>query len=300
MTIGTNGFSDSENYPAWDINTTYAAGDKVIRSVPSDHLSIDIPNIDYIFEAAGNNTTSDPATDPLGWINLGAPDNYKAFDNTATTQGFLEQNEYVEVLAHRVSAVFLGQMESDVLIEMRIGDSDDIIFSKEVFYTGLIYNPTSGWYDYFYPELIEETGSQDVFVEFPTNDYNMRIRITALKDNGAKIGRIAVGSLMDIGETKISPNIGIIDYSVKETDANGNTILKVRKFAKRAEIDVLIKTNNFDVVLAVLSRLRARPTAWIGSGKFSALVLYGFFRDFSLILSGENYSDCSLQLEGLT
>jgi hypothetical protein len=294
--------SDYDAIAMWASGASYAAGAKVIRATPADNPAINIAEIDYIYEAAGANTTTDPALDPLSWINLGATDRYKLFDRTASSQTEYAQGSSVSILAHRISAIFLGRARGRFQIDVFLNGADGMpaqIFSAAIEAEALIYEPTSGWYDYFYPVLLGDLGAVDSYAEFPVNDYDMTIRVSALSDACA-IGRLVVGSLYPIGETKIAPSVGILDYSKKDTDANGETYLAVGKYAKKAEFDLIVETSKLDHINALLSRFRATPALWVGSTRFSSLMIYGFYRDFSLLLQGEEFSECAIQIEGLT
>ena len=301
FTILTNGAiaDDYDAIPLWTSGTSYAIGDKVIATIPANDPSIDIPAIDTIFEAAGNVNT-DPALDPIGWINRGAVDAQRAFDRYESTFSEFEQGGVLELGVQRASAIFLSRTSGRIKIEVFVSASSDPVFTALVEKKTAIYEPTSGWYDYFYPELIAEAEAGDAIVEFPTSDYDMRVRLTATDLEGATIGRAALGSVFELGRTLISPSVGIMDFSIKETDEAGETYLKTGRYAKRGLFELLVKTGDVDRVYNTLAKLRARPTAWIGDDRFDMLIIYGFYGDFSITLSGQEWCECSLEIEGLT
>jgi hypothetical protein len=294
--------NDYDNISLWSAGS-YAAGDLVIRPTPKDDPAIDIDTIDYIYEAAGS-VNSDPLVDKLGWLNRGATDKYKLFDRYADTQSEFDEGSILTISANRVSALFLGQFSGAALLEVFAvqGDgSNKLIHSQELTKRHFLYEAAGSWTTYFFRQLLAEVGAQDELAEFPAHMAAIMIRLTG-RSSGFKLGRIGVGSLIDLGITRAPVTTGIIDYSRKITDESGYTYLERRRFAKMANYDLLVPTNRLDVVQSSLKEMRARPTLWVGDdlNRFDSLRIYGFFKDFSLLLSGNDYCECSLEIEGLT
>jgi hypothetical protein len=55
-----------------------------------------------------------------------------------------------------------------------------------------------------------------------------------------------------------------------------------------------------DKVRRLLESFDAVPTVWQGTADYSALSVYGIFRNFTIAFSYPTQSVCSLELEGLT
>jgi hypothetical protein len=293
---------DYDAIALWQTGQSYAKGALVIRQTPANSPSIDIAAIDYIYEAAGNDTATDPLIDKLGWINKGATDKYRAFDEYTNTQSAFVSGSILELTAMRVSALFLGQFDGNATLEIWTGSGANktLVFSREIRHNVFLYDAAYSWTSYFFRELLGDLGSQDELSEFPAQFDSVTIRLTA-GSSGFRLGRVTLGTFVDLGLTRAAPNVGIFDYSVKETNDEGDTYLQVRRFAKTATYDLLVPTGRFDIVYATLKELRARPTVWVGDdlNRLSSLRTYGFFRDFSLVLSGNDYCECNLEIEGL-
>jgi hypothetical protein len=123
------------------------------------------------------------------------------------------------------------------------------------------------------------------------------------RDNPAdqvSCGTLLVGRQFDIGETEHGVDIGIIDYSRKETDQFGATSVVERAFAKRMTARVVMQTSAIDDVHRTLAAIRATPVLWIGSESFESLTVFGFYKEFSIDLAYPTVSYCSLTIEGLT
>ena len=129
------------------------------------------------------------------------------------------------------------------------------------------------------------------------------LTLTLTRDNPAdavSCGTLLVGRQFDIGDTEHGVDLGIIDYSRKETDQFGVTSVVERAFAKRMSARVVMQTSAVDDVHRTLASIRATPVLWIGSESFESLTVFGFYKEFSIDLAYPTLSYCSLTIEGLT
>lgn len=76
-------------------------------------------------------------------------------------------------------------------------------------------------------------------------------------------------------------------------------IIVERGYSKRADFDVIVQTNMVSQVQRLLSKYRAKPLVWIGEASFQSTILYGYYKEFNLVISGPTASDCSISVEGL-
>jgi hypothetical protein len=291
--------AETETIPEWE-EGSYSAGAKVVRSINANNSAIDVSAIDYIFEAAVD-TGDDPLSGSLDWLNRGASEPYKAFDEFVSSQSAYASGSVLEIAALKIDGIFLARFNGSALLEVFDLAGDTPFFSREITAASHIYEPAVSWTTYFFRDLVATGSAKDTLIETPARVAGVRVRLTA-QTGGFSLGKIIVGVFIDIGETRIAPSIGILDFSVKATDESGNAYLKERSYAKRGSFDLLIKTAKFDQAASLLATLRARPIVYIADDltRFSSLAIYGFYRDFSMLLSGEIYCDCSLEIEGLT
>ena len=119
-------------------------------------------------------------------------------------------------------------------------------------------------------------------------------------DATAKIGEIVIGNKSLMGDMRYSPEVGIIDYSIKETDAFGNYIITERAYSKTLSCDIRIDNDDLDDVYSLLAEYRATPLVWVGSVDYGSLIVYGFCKNFDIVIPYNTYSDCSLDIEGLS
>jgi hypothetical protein len=115
----------------------------------------------------------------------------------------------------------------------------------------------------------------------------------------AKVGEIVIGNKESIGTTQFSPTVGILDYSVKEVDTFGNYTVLERAYSKRLTCSTVVYNNVLDLTYNILAARRALPSVWVGSEDYASMIVYGFYKDFSIVLSYPTFSVCELEIEGL-
>ena len=127
------------------------------------------------------------------------------------------------------------------------------------------------------------------------------VRVT-LQDPGgvAKCGECVLGLAKSVGDIEYGATLGIKDYSRKDVDAFGNTLIVERAYSKRATFTVWITSSLTGVLQNLLAGYRATPVVYIGSDLRAETLVYGFYRDFSIVIRYANESVCNIEIEGLT
>ena len=115
----------------------------------------------------------------------------------------------------------------------------------------------------------------------------------------ALVGEIIVGQKQSIGTMKFTPSVGIIDYSVKQVDAFGNYTVLERAYSKRLTCETFFYNTSLDAVYNLLAEYRAQPAVWVGSEDYASLIVYGYYKRFSIALTYPTFSICTLEIEGL-
>jgi hypothetical protein len=174
-------------------------------------------------------------------------------------------------------------------------------------YQGIVYessvSPVStdginDWYDYFFSPV--EVNEDFVLLGVPLGGYGS-VEIIIAKPGGiAQVGALILGKTAVLGEALYGTSVGITDYSRKERDDFGNMVIVERGYSKRADFDVSVQTSMVSRVQRLLSKYRAKPLVWIGEATYQSTILYGYYKEFNLVISGPTVSDCSISVEGLT
>lgn len=276
------------DYAAWSDATTYALGDRVILT--STHK---------VYESLqAGNLNKAPATETAWWIEVSPTNRWKAFDLSNSTQTAKADSMYFEIKpGQAINAVSILNCTSVREVRYRLTDPS----------FGLIYDQTyaltstpseSSWYAWFFAERIEQV--QQIDLSLPSYP-NATIRIDLTGASTMAVGVILLGQQKSIGrDVYQGASVGIQDYSRKEKNDYGNTLLVERAYAKRASFTMFIENRQLDNVQSLLSSVRATPCLWIGSANYAATTIFGFYKEFDITISYADYADCTIELEGLT
>lgn len=248
-----------DEYPAWAAGNVYVKGARVL--FPPSHR---------VFESAADSNTGNS---PLGasglWIDIAPTNRWAMFDEALGTSTVRDGGMAVTIAAGAVDAVAL---------------LDVVGATVRVQTTGYDQTQAVG------PGAI-------TFLDLPGSADDVIITVTG--EGETSVGTLLVGRLVGLGITGESPTAGITDYSRKETDDFDEVNVVERAFAKRMSAKALISTGAVDLVANRIAAVRARPVLWIADTDIDSLIVYGFFKDFSIEVA-ENVSTLSLSIEGLS
>lgn len=277
-----------DDYPAWASGTTYAVGDYVIRT--ATHRV-------YRRLLAGAGTTA-PESDALNWLDVGATNRWRCFDqsNTTTTThaGTITYTITPGVVVGAVA--FVNATAASITVEVS-DPVDGVIYSKTV---DMQAPPTSAdWFSYVFDPI--NTKTLAIFEGLPSYRTGViNITVTAASGN-ASLGVLLLGSMLHVGMgVRQGAQLSVTDYSRKEQDDFGNYTIVRRGFSKKASYDAIMDNADIDRIIAALADLRSIACLWIGSARYESSVIYGFYKDFSVVIAYVNHSQVSLSIEGLT
>lgn len=276
------------DHAAWSGSTTYALGDRVILT--STHK---------VYESLqSSNLNNNPATAPLWWVEVGPTNRWKVFDTSNSTQTTQANSiSYTIAPGGAVDSFAALNISNASSIRVRLVDATyGTVYDKTTDLSAQISAPD--WWQWFFGLRVVPTLSvASDLPSYPTA--NLIVDLTG----GASL---AVGVLL-FGQSRTfslgveaGARLGITDFSRKETNDFGDTVLVQRAFSKRASFDMTLLKSEVDPVISLLASVRAVPCLWIGSEKYESTVLYGYYKTFDVVISYAEYSDCSLEIEGLT
>jgi hypothetical protein len=174
--------------------------------------------------------------------------------------------------------------------------SPSLVYSKTIDLGGAPI--TAGWWVWFFGLRRQQT--QAIFDDIPPYADGI-FTIEILGGSDLSVGVIMLGQqqLYGLG-IKYGARVGIQDYSRKETNEFGDTVLIKRAFAKRANVDLFLDKSEVDPLQLELSRIRATPVLWILSNDYESTTLFGFYKNFDVLISYPEHADCTIEIEGLT
>lgn len=277
----------TETYASYSSGTTYALGAKVVYS-------------SRIYESLQNsNTNHSPDTSSTWWLDVG-PDNRHAMFDSAVSTSTTATTILNVVLTPGIinSLAFINLDANEVTVTVRNGAGGPIVYQAT---NGLQGNTTVDWYMYFFnPTLIKRT--QLIFSNIPPY-VNSHVTIEISNVGLISLGALIFGNLIELGSTQYGVESGIIDYSIKQTDDFGNTTFVQRAYSKRMSAQIDVRKANLNYVQQILISLRSKPCVWIGSESSEyeeAVIVFGFYKEFSLNISYPTHGVYSLEVEGLT
>lgn len=259
------------DHAEWSSGTTYPAGARVIKTATHK-----------VYESvAAGNIGHDPASDAAAWITVGATNRWAMFDEAVGSA--------TEATGSIVVTLAPGACDAIALLDT---DADTVRVQSVV----------SGSPVYDETQTRGPGRSSLLFLDIPSDP--AAVVTVTLSASGpsvpVEVGTLIVGTMIDLGLTEAGPSIGINDFSRRDTDDFGVTTVVERGWAKRMSIRSKVATDEVDAVQNRIASLRAKPALWIGEEGYDSLVIYGFFKDFSIDLPLATVSFCTLTIEGLT
>lgn len=279
------------DYAAWAVGTTYDVGDRVILT--STHR---------IYESLQTSNTGNSPT-ALGsafWIDAGPTNRWAVFDTSVSTQTVQADSiTYQLTPGEAVNSIgilnILAGTEINITMVSPSTGSPGIVYERTVDLSGLPLTPD--WWAWFYGQ--KSVPTQSIALDLPSYS-DCEITIEILGGSDLAVGVVLIGSQQNFGlGIKYGARVGIQDYSRKETNTFGETVLVQRAFAKRANFNLFINKSEVDSFQNALSSIRAVPVLWIGSTDYEATTLFGFYKNFDILISYPENSDCELEIEGL-
>ena len=274
----------------WSSATTYTAG-QIVSYSGKRWESLQSGNLNKV-----------PTAEPLWWLDLGADNKHAMFDNVVATSTTATTSLTVVLSPGQTfdSIALININASVVSISVTDGVGGPVVYENTV---GLSSETIVDWYGYFfYDPLLKRT--QAIFYNIPSYQ-NAVVTITLENSVGEQVSvsTLTYGTLFNIGATQYGVSAGIVDYSVKTTDEFGNTTFVRRAYSKRLSAQVAVKNSDLNRVQSLLYGLRATPAVWIASDSPTfeeAMIVYGWYRDFTTEIAYPTYSLISIELESLT
>lgn len=279
------------DYSVWSSATTYALAARVILTSSGTHK---------IYESLqASNLNHDPLTSPLWWVEVSPTNRWCAFDTSVSTQ-----TKQSTTINYSVSP---GQAVNTVAALNIYGANSLTVTMSSALAGGTVYTKTvdltstpsgSDWWAWFYATRTAPT--QAILTDLPSYS-DAVISFSFSGGAGLAVGVIMLGRQQAFGVgINYGARVGIQDYSRKEKNDFGDTVLVQRAFAKRANFDMQIAKAEVDSFQNFLSDVRAKPCLWIGSTVYESTTIFGFYKNFDILISYPTFADCSLELEGLT
>ena len=290
-------------YSEWSSTTTYALGDIVVVGTYTGSNTITIASSGTFKSLTNSNLNNSPLTSPSNWVKIAPTNQFALFDDKISSVTSRASDITMVISCSTVDSIALLNVIADN-VSCTLSDTGftqkylgNVVFSGTRYMLG---NPSFDWYGYFFYD--EDTAkTQALFLDInKVNSGIITIRISSAAT--ASAGNLVKGKSKYIGGTQYGASSGIIDYSRKETDEFGNTVLTVRNYSKRLSAKVFLTNTNVNKVQQLLYSIRATPVLWLASDDVKLeepLVVFGYYKDFDTEIAYPAHSLCNLEIEGL-
>lgn len=275
------------DYAAWSGVTTYALAARAIVTT----------GVHKIYESVQAANLNHAVTDTAWWVAVSPTNRWKCFDTSNSTQTAQATSQYVLKPWLALSHIALLNITDCTSIRVRlVSDASGPVYDKTIYLSKII--SESSWYAFFIGA--KKTLYAAIFDDIPyTLDATITIDIVGAATAAFGVLLLGQGTELGIGVT-YGARVSIQDYSRKETNAFGDTVLVKRAYAKRASFGVLINNDALDMTIDILATLRATPCLYIGSGLYSSTMVFGIYETFENVISYPTRSDCAINLLGLS
>ena len=278
------------DHAAWNSGTTYALADRVI--LVSTHK---------IYQSLqASNTNNPPASSPTWWVEVSPTNRWKPFDTSNSTQMTVTAaSAYYELTpGQAVNALALLNVSANSA-RVRVTDPAAGVVKDETYsLTGSIL--IADWFEYFFATV--SALDQLIVTDLPPYALaTLRVDFTANGAGTVNCGVLLIGYQASFGRgIQYGASGGIQDYSRKETNQWGDTVLTQRAFARRRDWSLFVDNTEIDGLERALIAVRATPCLWVGYSGFALTSIFGFYKDFEIVISYPEQSDCTLSIEGMT
>jgi hypothetical protein len=311
-------------YPQWTAMCATDSGAVVARlwachsSMYADiHLQTGIPMYDEgdrvivaathkIYESlaeynAGNYPPDDVLLPAPVWKEIGATNRWKPFDNKVGSQAIQDDLISYSLTPGMAQAIAFLNLDASS-IQITVTDPvEGVVYDETI---SLIMTDSRGisliydWYTYFFGTAPKTTDMVKLdLLPYPSATVDVAIANPGLV---AKVGGIVVGMKGTLGLRQYGAEIGIIDHSRKTADEDGNYEIEEKAFSKRMTIPLRVRNADVDEVARILALYRATAVIWVADEAHASMIIYGFYREFMMVISYPNWSDCTIEIEGLT
>lgn len=303
-------FTSTGNLPTGlSANSTYYYSSNLATAIPESvplRVSVNGAIISNLTGSTGvvtcytaDNLNKPPLDNPSLWIDAGSTNKYAMFDGSADSQTFgtdhitsvlkVPNNTYVNTLVVQniANARYARVVMTDAI--------EGVVYDKEISLVSS--SGIQDWRAFFFEPIVYLT-------EFILSDLppyaGCTISISFFNSGKiVKCGLCLLGNSRTLGYTQAGMQIGILDYSTKETDDFGNTTVLERPYSRTMNATVWVDKEQRGAVLALLNSYRATPIIYIGDQNDPTTVLFGYFRDYSDGIDMPTVSVLNIEIESL-
>lgn len=250
---------------AWLVGSTYSV---------LNELVVDEGRVYKNVNTTGN-TGKKPKNEPTFWDDRGPTNRRKAFDVSPETQTQRATDmQYVWTPTDWVDTLWIENVDGQSARLVQTDADDGVVFDSGV--VSLIDDlGIRDPYRYCFEPIVRKGACLFAGLK-PYIGSELELTVT---DTGgtAKVGEIICGKSVDMGGTRDQHETGFRDFSIKEKDEFGGTVVQERGYAKTGSFDLVVPSARTPSLKRQLESRRAKPTLFVGDVKGEHTMIYGFF-----------------------
>lgn len=288
----TSSTAPETDYAAWSASTSYAVGQRVTRAASGVHRNFECL-------VAGVNATApelDSSASPR-WLDLGANNRWAMFDTKVGTVTALSSPLTVVMAPGAISGLALLELTgAQAQITMKTAPGGAVVYARTISLEGGV---IESFFEWFFNEPVQRTDL--TLTDLPSQFAGCELTVSITGVGAVACGVCHVGTVHAIGDTLAGATVGIISYSVKKADDFGNITVVKRANSKRNSLKLLTQKSSFNRIYRLLAVLDSVPCIYIGteSEGYDPLIVYGFYRDFSIDVAYPSHHLTNIEIEGL-
>lgn len=268
----------------WSSSTNYVIGNEVV--------------VNFLkYRALTANSNKPPATNAADWVNIGYANRWAMFSGTTTERSSSSAFNFV-ISAAGVNSLGFFAVNANTITVVMTDPTDGVVYNRTL-NTGFFYEGVNDMYDYFFAPFPSSDQVRDVVALDLPNYASASISITLNGSNPKSMGMFVAGRIQNLGQALYGSSTGILDYSVKERNNFGNFNIVPRSFSNTADFDVNMMTARVSESQKLLAQYRTSPVAWFGESTLESTIIFGYWKDFDIILGNPTTSQATITVEGV-
>jgi hypothetical protein len=231
------------------------------------------------------------------WAVVGPTNRYAMFDDVNDTQSVSGSPLNIEITPSQVVnglAMFNVSGASTINVK-QVDPVAGIVYDRDVVMTD---NSTIvDYYSYCFEPMINRTE----FVLLDLQPYGQSKVVVSATGGEIAVGTLTMGTQIDLGVALYGTTLQLLDFSRKERNEFGSFVVVPRRTAKLVDFDVSVPKGRVGFVFNQLQALTTVPAVWVGTDENDdSTLVYGYYRDSQINISGPVYCSATIQVEGLT
>lgn len=290
----TSSTAPETDYAAWAFGT-FAVGNRRIMTTGL-HIVYECLVAHTSTDATGAPNLNTSGVTPK-WLAIAPTNRWAMFDAKVGTVTSVASPLTVVLRPGAVGGVALLELTGrQVVVSMKDAPAGTTVYSKTVVLDGTI---IGSFYEWFFEDYVQLTDLN--ITDLPSQFPSCELTVSLTGTSTVACGVCHIGSVHTVGDVQYGATVGIVSYSVKSVDAFGNTTVVKRANSKRNSLKVVTAKADFNRIYRLMAALDSVPCIFSATGVsgYEPMIVYGFWKSFSIDVAYFSTHLTDLEIEGL-